>query len=725
MANQIGDLPTPADFGLSFNYALWTPNTVVTLCTVPWNSDYRDIVGFADHAALDAYLSGVSGPSVGISRLTMARATDPIRLNLPFNACYLFNYIRVSNGTSPITAHYTDENGIARTIVDTPKTLYYFVSDVTYLAPNTTQLSIELDVWQTFGFDVTFGNCYIDQGHIGVANENQFDHQGRDYLTILEGLDIGEEYNINATYTEVLETDFVPPEGSDPLTSTTRPWIVMGIAADVTSDPGTVDSPNLTLFPIGSSSESLPNGYDIIVFVDILHYQAFLGAYANYPWITQTIQFITLIPPINNIETSTMDRVNFFITPEMLTLEGFRFSGATLVDSSYAVILSNDFRADLSSNIPSRYTHLKKFLTYPYSLVELTTYNGSPLILRPELIPDDFLSVLIYQHMAPPAPRWAFVPAHYNAGESGGSYDDGEFLDFATYISNFPQFTVMNNGYMQYLAANSGSLAYQLTSANWSQQKALYGANIGLDNVNAGINASTAQNKANINANNQRLRIHNLGSVASGATSVLGDLAHFNPIGAITDVLGGGQQIATQSAMNAVANNLAQSSTDIGNEAAGSIGLNNLQLANFAAKGDYQNAIAARNAQIQNAKVAQPSYTGQSGGESFFVALTDSWKLYGKLKQINLGMMSVIGEYWLRYGYTINRFGHMPADYQVMTKFTYWKLKETYITSSRCPEMFKQTIRGIFEKGVTVWVNPDDIGNVDMSTNEPLSGISY
>jgi hypothetical protein len=59
-----------------------------------------------------------------------------------------------------------------------------------------------------------------------------------------------------------------------------------------------------------------------------------------------------------------------------------------------------------------------------------------------------------------------------------------------------------------------------------------------------------------------------------------------------------------------------------------------------------------------------------------------------------------------------------------MTKFTYWKLKETYITSSLCPEVYKQTIRGIFEKGVTVWVTPTDIGNIDIASNEPIAGIT-
>jgi hypothetical protein len=84
-----------------------------------------------------------------------------------------------------------------------------------------------------------------------------------------------------------------------------------------------------------------------------------------------------------------------------------------------------------------------------------------------------------------------------------------------------------------------------------------------------------------------------------------------------------------------------------------------------------------------------------------------------------------VGEYWLRYGYAVDAFINIPQSFMVMTKFTYWKLQETYLVHSAAPEGFKKVIRGIFEKGVTVWSSPNDIGNIDWADNEPISGISY
>jgi hypothetical protein len=61
----------------------------------------------------------------------------------------------------------------------------------------------------------------------------------------------------------------------------------------------------------------------------------------------------------------------------------------------------------------------------------------------------------------------------------------------------------------------------------------------------------------------------------------------------------------------------------------------------------------------------------------------------------------------------------------VMEKFTYWKMSETYIKASTIPEGFKQTIRGIFEKGVTIWASPYDIGVIDIADNVAKRGVTY
>ena len=51
-------------------------------------------------------------------------------------------------------------------------------------------------------------------------------------------------------------------------------------------------------------------------------------------------------------------------------------------------------------------------------------------------------------------------------------------------------------------------------------------------------------------------------------------------------------------------------------------------------------------------------------------------------------------------------------------------MRETYISYGPVPENYQQTIRGIFEKGVTVWKNPADIATLDLANNDPKAGIA-
>src|SRR5699024_9092299 len=118
---------SPGDFGLEFNYSVWTPGTSVTLCNVPWYSDYRDVVFFDSQGDLDSYLTRNSGPTISLQNMMHARPGHPVRINVPFNNAYQYNYLRVHNPKQPV-----GENSA--------KTFYYFISDVRYVAPNTTEL---------------------------------------------------------------------------------------------------------------------------------------------------------------------------------------------------------------------------------------------------------------------------------------------------------------------------------------------------------------------------------------------------------------------------------------------------------------------------------------------------------------------------------------------------------------------------------------------------------
>src|SRR6187551_590172 len=189
MGTGIDGPPNVYTAGSDFDYSVWTAGTQIDLVNVNWNNDYRDVVKFANKESLNTYINSLNPAGIRLTNLTYAKPNQDIFLPIPYNRVNRYNYLRASNPLMPI------QN-------DMQKDFFYFILDCEYINPQTTRIRVQLDVWQTYVYDVTIGNCYVERGHIGIANTNQFNNFGRDYLTVPEGLDIGADYRVIAKRSE-------------------------------------------------------------------------------------------------------------------------------------------------------------------------------------------------------------------------------------------------------------------------------------------------------------------------------------------------------------------------------------------------------------------------------------------------------------------------------------------------------------------------------------------
>lgn len=714
---KIGDIPNGVtNAGLDFNFNVWTANSRITLCNVPWGADYRDVISPAFD--LENYINNLTTAVINLDRVSYLKVNEPINLSVAFNAAYKFNYLRVTNAGIPN---------------DQTRTYYYFISNVEFVSPMTTRFYIQLDVWATFRNSVTFGQCYLERGHVGIANSKQMENNGREYLTTPEGFDVGGEYAIATNYANVIAQNG----------NISNPHVLVASNLSWEKSGGTVEKPVIASAE-GSMFEGMPNAAEVYWFPSIQALQFELRKISKLPFIAAGIISIMAVPDLGTPPTDTF-------TPgysSSSTIHKIKSpKGAWAVHN---LNHSNNWREELLRLFyPARYRHLKKFLTYPYTLVELTTNTGTPLVLKPESMHGTDIAVTEMQHLSLPDPRVMFFPYKYNALKFHGTdqypngsghpdtsdnpNDGAEFLDMATGITNFPTFSVLNNSYMQFMANNSNSLAFQHSSADWSQQKALQGnalgaaqATAGMSNTYAnaqiGMGAQQASNDISTQAAAMQTGLNVAGSLVGGALSGPGGLAGAG-MGAVSQI--GGQMISTDAQNRQTANSLAAQRGQLGNNQ--NLGAymrdSNKAYADMAANGDYSMAIGAINAKVQDAKMVQPTTAGQLGGDAFLLAAY-KWEILAKVKTVMPNAMAILGEYWLRYGYAINRFVKPPASLMAMSKFTYWKMKETYLTSSECSEPHRQAIRGLFEKGVTVWSDPDDMGRIDIADNDPEGGIS-
>jgi hypothetical protein len=728
MTNQIDELPTRSNYGHGFNYAVWSANTTVTLANVRWDNTYKDVVTFGAggnpalwRQRLDNYIDNLSGPVTMTTGVTYAAFGRPIRLQIPFEVANTYNYLRAYNPAQPLAG-----GG------DRGRAYYYFVVGVNYIAPDTTELLIQLDAFASFGPDTAFGNIHVDRGHLGIANESAFAGQGRDFLTVPEGFDLGNEYVVNKYWSMQVGSARFNNEAIG-----FKDYAIMVVSSTaLDEDPGTVDAPKLSSAQ-GSEMENLPNGAEIYLFNTLEHFKLYMEAMKDKPWVTQGIMEIRAVPRLQRYDVQLESK-------QIAGLPIDRILAGTLKSKKTAVV--EDWRNKVS--MPARYAKLFKLWTYPYMVVEMTSNTGTPLVLKPECWQDDHMDVVEVPHFAPPNARLGFYPYRYNVDTStpvqedadGIIHDGGEHYAMMTGIMNFPAFSVVNNGYMMFAASNANNIAYQHSSADWSQQRALAGADTAANQasssmLNANNQTAYAQGGALANTNiaNEAQTNHMMVNGAFGVAGGIARGAAMGPMGALTGGASGALNWA-QSGLNTAidmnarnqslgANN-AMTSNMLGSnmDNAGYVRDTNKALAEFSAQGDYANAIAGINAKVQDAKLTQPTTAGQVGGDAFNLA-TYRWGVDLKVKMLQPQVMAAIGEFWLRYGYAVNRFTKMPASLMVMDKFTYWKCKEVYVTDADCPETFKQTLRGIFEKGVTVWNNPNDIGNVDTATNTPLAGV--
>lgn len=754
-----------------FSYSVWTPGTVVSFANVPWDSSYRDVYGFKSDDERDEYFDTITWDdySVRVTGCVYLRLGEPIRLAIAFPHALRFNYMVVENPLQPVP-----HVGMADQVENRSQRFFYFITDVKYIAPNTTEFNVQLDVWTTFRSHISLGTCYIVRGHLGIANENATVHNLASYMTEPEGLNYGTDY-------EVTDQEFRQLNDSSPIA-------IIVTTASFKQGFGTLEKPVLTT-STGSEADGMINGCEVYA-CESSDLPKLMKELSNAPWVSQCVQMVTVVP-----------RIFVNMTTSAITIGSVKLHSVAsnpFVEET-SVMYVND--AINRFHIEDRYSHLLKFHVYPYTFFEVTNFEGSPLVLKPECLDYssnnaqyyDALSMSVESSIAPPFIRAVVYPRHYASSElevahgsttfytpSGESVTryipQGEYLDSALVFSNFPQLSIVNNMYQYYLASTVNTRAWQNGQADWSQQKANAAAQLSYDQASSAISNMGRQQEITNQLTRSQADVQNAYSVYTGVRDVAAAGWNYTSrqIGLIDDaaegVAGGkgGKGAAVGGLLSAGTASVQSTMQFIGDLAAAtgntiadiavreaqtgntinagnlSTGSNmaaaeynrdtNYDYANWAAKGDYEQAISQIQAKVQDAAVTLPSVSGQYGG-NIFNATEGYCAICVKFKRIRKNARVQLGEYWLRYGYAINRWltpeqANMATD--CMENFTYVKMLScslidaggsTYVNAM--PEVYKDTFRGIFEKGVTIWSNPFNMNIIDLAENPVKEGVGY
>lgn len=718
----------------------WPTESQVTLYRVAWDSDYRDVVRFEDEAERRAYFDRLEYDFIHLDKMTYCKPGQPVKINIPYSSAYKYNYLVVENPYLPVPGEAE------------PRRFYYFIDSVQYGTPNTTILNLSLDVFQTYLFDFDLGYCFIERGHLPVKlfeDFGEFDWaNARRYLTVPEGLDLGNEYMVaDVDYRDLTKRDIDPERYPEEVTvldmiesGTIKPWVIIIMSTTrLDAEPGNETAPKLETAQ-GNYVDGL-NGGAAIYMIQPSDISRAFKLLSNKPWVSSGIINVTAFPAA---------LINASKVLELYGMETqYEYERHWLLNAPDDVAIVTDFNSEsdrVFSRIAGGYESVEswmreclkhsvgdaaakwsKLLTYPFATIEISPRCGQPLVLKPELLNTRKLDMNIISCCSPAHMRAALYPRFYGARDaesqklfdvttlhttyrvedgssaapdldSPSANDRGFMEKCAIWFDNFPKFSLVNDSYIMYLASGANSRRWSYESAGWGRDKTTASANLS--------NMQTLQNIELARQNQMMSNLFNIGSsTAQGAIS--GAVA--GPVGAGVGAASSLASSAVNAAFDTMQNERSWALQESQSEA-------NLAISMWAAQGDYQQSIAAINAATQDAAITQPSAIGADGGNGF--ALANAMMGFSvQVKMPKPEALAIIANYFGRYGYAFHEFTKPPANLHCMKHFTYWKMQDVYLECAEADEGVKQALRGIFQRGVTVWHDPDEIGLINPIDN--------
>lgn len=360
------------------------PNTTIKLCqNVPLDASYTNSINFTSLTAQVAYFSGQAAYTLGAYSFQRA-SSNSLRVELPVNSLYKCNYMMFQNSA------YGN------------KWFFAFITNVEYVNDVTSEITYEIDLLQTWLFDVDLGQCYIKRQHSTT-----------------------DEIGDNITPEPISITDYIYNDKEEVISGLSLTMsVIIGVSASNVYDPGTYDNiySGLTLYAFDA--------------VDYPGISSFLESYVETP---------------DNI-------VTMYMCPSFL-LPGIPSGGkipkgttATTAHYNYNGLTGED---SLNGYVPKN----KKMYTYPYNFLWVGNQDGEGVQLRYEFFEGGNPVLQVDGTFSPPV-ALRLNPQYYKGSENVTGYAGNQNLDVSISINQLPMCGWNNDSFKTWLAYNTPKLVY-------------------------------------------------------------------------------------------------------------------------------------------------------------------------------------------------------------------------------------------------------------------------
>ena len=518
------------------------------------------------------------------------------------------------------------------------KWYYAFILQIKYINPNTCEIIYDLDVIQTYMFDIEWKPSQIerDMGKRKTSLTNKPVVINRE----IEDLDYGSDYNL-IYEKEIQQLDNVG-------------FVVIGVTrTEINSNYGqALNNVPLSLkyyfFPIYLASENEPSSRPDFTLNNnanvITEAWKAIKIFQSDTKLVNSVVSIKLypfFPTVISRGTYTEGKINLTCTKAFIeTIDTNSYGKITaMVIEGNTSIPSTTITLDNKYGNIIDYTEDKMYM-FPYTYGLLTTKRGQDFIVKLEDVNSDNISIIL-QGSVSSAPKLGYVVKDYNISNTPlFDYDQTQSL-----IENIENdLPIIDDYTASYLQSNSNSIKVANSNAKLIQQSALDRANNTYNTGQTILDNKTKQANTNFATDIVRVGINSAIKGAETASS----------FGASSKLMGIAVGMGTLAeGLVSTGQNLYNTQESIRNSAL--LEANTLKNANISANTDYQVAVATTNAKVQDASCVPPS-SKQLGGDYIFDILHSCNKLYYQIRTVKPYYAEKLQAYWKRYGYKENAF---------------------------------------------------------------------
>ena len=616
----------------------YTPQTEVHLLSnVPFNYNYNNVMDFSNINAQTTYFLNKS--KLQFDDLTYQRVNNnTINLEVAYEDLYDINYMMFQNDKIP------------------GKWFYAFITQYDFVSPRVTRISYQVDVYQTWLFDMKWQSTYVEREHT-----KRFNNDGTPVINTLdEGLAYGEDYK--TVYKRKCNDDniiWLVAITKSPIE------IILGQTLANTGPVGNIYQPlHYTLLPVDLDGTNITiNGKQTgdTFLMDLGQSRETIGQLVSL-FYTAYVPFNYSVSNTNNVTTSDSN-VHFVDGGSVGSF--YSYYGSNAWATKYYQIST-----DMYNDVLPQYTE-SKLLMYPYTVIELTDMKGNTTTLKPQNFDSKILNFAIRSCISS-QPKTAIYPTNYLGNTSGTVTDfTGGIID-----NNICDIPVVDDYTASYMQANRNSIA---TSNKYA-----------MDNANRGIIQNNAVN-----------RVQN--AIIDKQQKYMESDTKWNQWGNLLDMHAGS---AIKSGYELVKNyDLSQGQRTAMNQ--------NNAIANENLKINAEQAIGMTQAKIADINNIPPTVSNL-GNNTMFDTGWKNMHFYVMVKTIRDEYATQLTNYFKMFGYKVNKL-EIPNT-KSRKHYNYIKTVDANIVGN-IPSNDLNTIKGIFDKGVTIW-HTENVGDYSVSNNE-------